>query len=109
MAATSCQVFFDEVGGPLAIDAHRLRVPRGLGTATTSYTIDDLEATARAVHVHRQPDTTIATPSRWATTRVGSMAAPANTISLEVLNDEFVFDFDVLDIPNVTKSKLIRR
>jgi hypothetical protein len=32
--------------------------------------------------------------------------APANTISLEVLNDTFGFDFDVLDMTNVTDSGL---
>jgi hypothetical protein len=38
---------------------------------------------------------------------VGYGAAPADTISLEVLNDEFGFDFDVLDVTGVTKNNLI--
>ncbi len=34
-------------------------------------------------------------------------ASPADTISLENLNDEFVFDWDVLDITAVTKDDLL--
>jgi len=38
---------------------------------------------------------------------VGYGAMPADTISLEVLNDEFNFDFDVLDITGVTSGNLL--
>jgi len=38
---------------------------------------------------------------------VGYAAAPADTISLEVLNDAFTFDFNALDITKVTLNNLI--
>ncbi len=38
---------------------------------------------------------------------VGDGNAPADTISLEVLNDDLAFDFDVLDITMVTEDNLI--
>lgn len=38
---------------------------------------------------------------------VGFQAAPADTISLELLNDDFGFDFDVLDITSVTQDDLL--
>jgi hypothetical protein len=38
---------------------------------------------------------------------VGYDAAPADTVSLEVLNDTFAFDFDILDITQVTDNNLI--
>jgi hypothetical protein len=38
---------------------------------------------------------------------VGYDAAPAHTISLEVINDVFGFDFDVLDITSVTEDDLV--
>lgn len=38
---------------------------------------------------------------------VGFQASPADTISLEVLNDEFGFDFDILDVTLVTENNLL--
>jgi hypothetical protein len=38
---------------------------------------------------------------------IGFQGAPANTIDLEVINDAFVFDFDVLDITAVTQNNLL--
>jgi RTX calcium-binding nonapeptide repeat (4 copies) len=38
---------------------------------------------------------------------VGFQAAPADTIDLGVLNNEFSFDFDILDVTDVTDNNLI--